>query len=101
LDKIGEDIMTFENLKLTRRRFMLVSAAGVAAPLLTSLADLAPEAGAAEEPKAAKEDNADYSNPECNGCQVCTIFYSNCLAVNNRLCWCEAAGERNGGNDKA
>jgi hypothetical protein len=93
--------MTSEGLNLTRRRFMLVSAAVVATPLLPNLLVLVPEAKAAEEPKAAKKDNADYTNPKCSGCQMCTIFYSNCLAINNRLCWCEAAGERNGGNDKA
>jgi hypothetical protein len=83
--------MTSDGLIWTRRKFMLISAMGVAAPLLTNLSDLAPEAKAAEEPKPAKKDNADYTDPKCKGCQVCTIFFSNCLAVNNRLCWCEPA----------
>lgn len=73
---------------------MLVSAAGVvAAPLLTNLSDLAPEAKAAEEVKPAKRDDAGEDNPKCKGCQMCTIFYSNCLALNNRVCWCDPARE--------
>jgi hypothetical protein len=94
-DKIGEDIMTSESLNWSRRKFMLVSAAGVvAAPLLTNLSDLVPEGKAAEEVKATEKENTDYDNPRCRGCQMCTIFYSNCLTLNNRVCWCEPAGEQ-------
>ena len=83
--------MTSAGLNLTRRRFMLVSAAGVAAPLLINLSVLVPEAKAAEEAKADKKYNTDYTNPKCKGCRMCTIFFSNCLAVNDRVCWCEPA----------
>jgi hypothetical protein len=73
---------------------MLVSAAGVAgAPLLTNLPHLTPDAKAAAEVKAANKENADCDNPKCKGCQVCTILFSNCLFLNNRVCWCEQARE--------
>jgi hypothetical protein len=86
--------MTSENLNWTRRKFMLVSTAGIAAAsLLTNLSKLAPEAEAAVEVKPAKKENTDYDNPKCKGCQMCMIFYSNCLALNNRVCWCESARE--------
>jgi hypothetical protein len=86
--------MTSGSSNWTRRKFMLVSAAGVvAAPLLTNLSDLAPEAKAAEEVKRAKRNDAGEDNPKCKGCQMCTIFYSNCLALNNRVCWCDPARE--------
>jgi hypothetical protein len=78
----------------TRRKFMFVSAAGVVAtPLLTNLSDMVPEARAAKEVNPAKKENAGYDNPKCKGCQMCTIFYSNCLTLNNRVCWCELARE--------
>jgi hypothetical protein len=84
--------MTSGSSNWTRRKFMLVSAAGVvAAPLLTNITDLVPKAKAAGEVKTAKKDNAVYDNPKCKGCQMCTIFYSNCLTLNNRVCWCEPA----------
>jgi hypothetical protein len=93
-DKIGEDIMTSGSLNWTRRKFILVSAAGVAvAPLLTNLSGPVPGAKAAEEPKTVKKENIDWDDLKCRGCQMCTIFYSNCLAVNNRVCWCEPARE--------
>ena len=87
-----EDVMTSVILDLTRRKFMLVSAAAVAVPLLTDLSGLIPEDGTAAEAKEAKKSNADFDNSKCNGCQVCTIYFSNCLALNNRICWCENAG---------
>jgi hypothetical protein len=71
---------------------MLVSAAAIVAPMLTDLSGLVPEARAAEEAKTDKKDNIGYIKPECNGCQVCTIFFSVCLAVNNRVCWCDTKG---------
>jgi hypothetical protein len=84
--------MTSESLKWTRRKFIFVSAAGVAAvPLLTDLSGLLPEAEAAEVVKTGKKENTGYDNPKCKGCQMCTIFYSNCLTLNNRVCWCETA----------
>jgi hypothetical protein len=76
---------------LSRRQFMLLSAAGVAVSLLTDLLGLVPKAKGSEEAKPARKDNADRADPKCRGCQVCTIFYSNCLTLNNRLCWCETA----------
>jgi len=70
---------------------MLVSAAGVAvAPLLTNLP---PDAKTAEEVKAGKKEHTDCDKPKCKGCQVCTILFSNCLILNNRVCWCEQARE--------
>jgi hypothetical protein len=94
-------MMTSANQDLTRREFMLVSAAAVAAPLLTDLSGLVPEAKAVEEAKADKKGNIDHIDPKCNGCQVCTIFFSNCLILNNRRCWCEPAGGENGEEDRA
>ena len=83
--------MTSAKFNLTRRKFMLVSAAAVAAPMLTDLSGLVPEAGSAEEPKEAKKGDVDFNNSKCNGCQICTIYFSNCLALNNRICWRETA----------
>ena len=83
--------MTSVDSNLTRRRFILVSAAVAAAPLLKDLSGLIPEAKAAEEPKAAEKGDTDI-NPKCNGCQVCTIFFSVCLTLNNRVCWCDTKG---------
>ena len=71
---------------------MLVSAAAVTAPLLTNLSDLVPEAKPVEGAKKSKKIDTDYINPKCEGCQVCAIFFSDCLTLNNRVCWCETAG---------
>jgi hypothetical protein len=87
-----EDAMTSGSLILTKREFILMSAAGIAAPLLTNHSALASEPRVTEDAKAANKSHADYQDPKCNGCQVCRIFFSNCLAVNNRLCWCDPAG---------
>ncbi len=76
---------------LSRRKFMLLSAAGVTVPLLTDLSGLVPKAKGSEEAKPAGKHNEGYTDPRCSGCRVCTIFYSNCLTLNNRLCWCETA----------
>ena len=82
-----EDIMT---LNWTRRKFMLVSASGVmVAPLLINPPHLITEAKTDQEVKTAKKENPDYRNHKCQGCNVCSIFYSNCNALNNRGCWCE------------
>ena len=83
--------MTTDGLNFTRRKFMLISAVAVAAPMLTDLSGLVPEAKPAEEAKEAKKDNIDYDDAKCKGCQVCTIFFSNCLLLNNRVCWCESS----------
>jgi hypothetical protein len=79
----------------TRRKFMLASAAGIAvAPLWANLSEPDPEAKADEQAKAGNKEDAVYDNPQCERCQVCTIFYSNCLALNNRICWREPAKMR-------
>ena len=83
--------MPSESLNWTRRKFILLSAVGVAAPLLTNLSGLVPESKANKEAKAAKKGHTDYVNPKCKGCQVCTIFFSVCLTLNHQLCWCEPA----------
>lgn len=83
--------MTSASLNLTRRKFMLVSAAAVTAPLLTNLSGLVPKAKAFKEVKTVKNGDNDYINPKCDGCQVCTIFFSVCLTLNDRVCWCEPA----------
>jgi hypothetical protein len=70
---------------------MIVSAAAVTAPLLPNLLVPVPEAKPVEEIKTPKKVDTDYSNPKCEGCQVCTIFFSDCLTLNNRVCWCESA----------
>ena len=87
--------MTSTSLYWTRRKFMLVSSMAVAAPMLTNLSDLVPEAKAAEEVKTAKKENTIYDDTKCEGCQVCRIFFSNCRELNNRVCWCEPAEGRN------
>jgi hypothetical protein len=90
-DKVPrEDIMASESPIWTRRRFMIISAAGIVAlPLLGNLTDPMPEANASEGQDAVRETDGVNNNPKCKGCQVCTIFYSNCLVLNNRVCWCE------------
>jgi hypothetical protein len=82
--------MSEPSLNLTRRELISVSSAAIASTLLLNLAGKKPEAKAAETKEAAKND-INYANPKCKGCQVCKIYYSNCLALNNRLCWCEPA----------
>lgn len=87
--------MTSGNINWTRRKFILISAAGVvAAPVLAKLPDLALETKAAEEVKTTRQKNPVYDNPKCKGCQMCTIFYSNCLTLNNRVCWCEPVRDK-------
>lgn len=84
--------MTTAGLNFTRRKFLLISAAVVAAPMLTDLSGLFAEAKPAEEAKESQKDNIDYDDAKCKGCQLCTIFFSNCLLLNNRVCWRESAG---------
>lgn len=86
----------------SRRKFMVASAVGVGAPpLLAELSNLVPEARAVVVseadppgvPNPAAEHNR-HDRSKCRGCQVCKIMYSNCMTLNNRVCWCEtAAGE--------
>jgi hypothetical protein len=74
----------------TRRKFMLVGAAGVAAaPLFVKLYEMTAQAKTVQDEKTVKREDSIYDNPKCKGCQMCTILYSNCLALNNRVCWCE------------
>lgn len=80
--------MTDESLNLTRRDFIFVSAAAVSAPVLTNLTGLVSDAEAVEVEKMAEKDDAGHIHPDCSGCQVCTIFFSNCHALNGRHCWC-------------
>lgn len=55
-------------LNLTRRKFMLVSSAAMASPLLSNLSGAVPEA------KAAQTGPIYFINRECIGCQVCRTF---------------------------
>ena len=73
---------------------MVVAALGAAAPLLADMPGPAPEARAAGKTIAAKDQDSGYVNPKCKGCRMCTIFYSNCLALNNRICWRDSAPDR-------
>ena len=70
---------------------MLLCVSGVAAPFLPDLSGPAYRAEAANKTNEANRNNTEYTNPNCKGCQICTIFYSNSLALNNRHCWCETA----------
>lgn len=70
---------------------MIAGAAVVSAPLLTILPGLVPGVEAAEAPKTAGKNDLESNHPNCNGCQACTILYSNCQALNGRHCWCEPA----------
>jgi len=93
--------MTLEGFHLTRRKFMLLTAATLTTPLLLEQPGFRLKQGSQGVVMAAEKHNADFDIPGCKGCRVCMIFYSNCLAVNNRLCWCEYADVEKGGNDKA
>ena len=70
---------------------MVVAALGAAAPLLADLPGTAQEARAAGKTMVSKDQDSGNANPRCKGCRMCTIFYSNCLALNNRVCWRENA----------
>ena len=56
------------SLNLTRRKFMLVSSAAVATPLLLNLSGMVPEA------KGAVQGKIYFINSTCIGCQVCKTF---------------------------
>lgn len=62
--------MTGNNLKLSRRGFMLAGSTVVVAPLLSNL----PGAGFVSETKAALNGPVYYINRTCIGCQVCRMF---------------------------
>jgi hypothetical protein len=81
----------------SRRKFMIASAVGVGAqPLLAQVSKLVPEARGIPEAKAAEVPKPDrkFDDSKCKGCHVCRIMYSNSMALNNRICWLEAAGEK-------
>jgi ferredoxin len=58
---------------LSRRKFMAVSSAAIATPLLLNLADSVPVAKAAEK-KAARKDKIYYITNKCVGCHTCKVF---------------------------
>jgi len=61
------------SLNLTRRKFMLVSSAAIASPLLLNLTDTVPDAQGAET-KGALTGKIYFINSTCIGCQVCRTF---------------------------
>ena len=65
--------MSETSLNLTRRKFILVSSAAIATPLLLNLADTVPNAQGAETKKAATG-KIYFINSTCIGCQVCRMF---------------------------
>jgi heterodisulfide reductase subunit A-like polyferredoxin len=70
--------MTEKSSKLTRRKFMLVSSAAIAAPMLLDVASSMAAAKAAE-PKAAETQTAKtgkiyFIGHGCVGCQTCRTF---------------------------
>jgi ferredoxin len=69
--KGGFQTMTEKHLRVSRRKFMIMSSAAAAAPLLlNNLTGMVPEAKAA----AKKGTKVYYINRTCIGCQVCRIF---------------------------
>jgi len=82
--------MIESNLSLTRRKLIFVTPSLIASTLLLNSAGKESEAMVVETKQTGN--NIDSTNPECKGCQVCRIYYSNCLALNNRLCWCQPVG---------
>jgi ferredoxin len=65
--------MTETGLSLDRRKFMLVSSAAIASPLLLNLANSVPDAqGAAS--KAPATGKLYFINRTCIGCQVCRML---------------------------
>jgi ferredoxin len=63
-----------ETNNLSRRKFMLVSSAAIAAPFVMNMAGIVPEAKAAESSKSAERKLTYYINKNCIGCHFC--FYS-------------------------
>jgi ferredoxin len=70
--------MTEKSSKLTRRKFMLVSSAAIASPLLletaSALAAAKPADQKATEQKAAKSGRVYFITRGCIGCQTCRTF---------------------------
>jgi Fe-S-cluster-containing hydrogenase component 2 len=70
--------MTSESLGLTRRRFMILSSAAIASPLLLDAESSMAAAKTAEskptEQKTAKPGKIYFIGHECIGCQVCRTF---------------------------
>jgi len=70
--------MTETSLNLTRRKFMLVSSAAIASPLLLDVAGSMAAAKTSEpkttEQKAATTGKLYFINHTCIGCQVCRMF---------------------------
>ena len=58
---------------LSRRKFMIVSSAAIASPLLLDIADSKTVAKAAE-PKVAQTGKTYFIKSTCIGCQVCRMF---------------------------
>ena len=65
--------MSKTSLNLSRRKFMLVSSAAIATPLLLNIADTVPGAQGAET-KSAVTGKIYFINSTCIGCQVCRMF---------------------------
>lgn len=87
--------MASASFNWTRRRFVIVGAAGVvAAPLLATLPNLIPKAEAVGTTEPSEKANPDFDHSKCKGCQACTILFSNCLELNNCICWYETAGAK-------
>jgi Fe-S-cluster-containing hydrogenase component 2 len=74
----GDKVMKEKDLNLTRRKFMLVSSAAIASPILLDVASLMAAAKAAEpkatETKAAKGTKIYFIGHGCIGCQACRTF---------------------------
>jgi ferredoxin len=70
--------MTEKSSKLTRRKFMLISSAAIASPLILeaagSMAATKPADQKATEQKAAKAGNVYFITKGCIGCQTCRTF---------------------------
>ena len=64
--------MSESSHNLSRRKFMVVSSAAIASPLLLNLMDPVKEAKA--EAKSAKKDKIYYITNKCVGCHACKVF---------------------------
>jgi Fe-S-cluster-containing hydrogenase component 2 len=64
--------MSEKSPNLSRRKFMAVSSAAIATPLLLNLLDPIEQAKAAA--KAAKKDKIYYITNKCIGCHACKVF---------------------------
>ena len=64
--------MNETNLNLTRRKFVLVSSAAIASPLLLNLADSVDDAKAVAK-RTGKKDKIYFITDKCIGCHVCKV----------------------------